>query len=88
MRRRLLTRSGRGLLANLRGQLPRKRRTEVMLHQIISATATNAPISKPLLELVDVLLWIGMVLCVLAFIAVLALKAVGNDGVMSQDGGR
>jgi hypothetical protein len=31
-----------------------------------------------------VVLWIGMVLCVLAFIAVLALKAVGNDGVMSQ----
>jgi hypothetical protein len=55
-----------------------------MLHQIISATATNAPSSKPLQELVDVLLWIGMVLCVLAFIAVLALKAVGNDGVMSQ----
>jgi hypothetical protein len=55
-----------------------------MLHQIISATATNAPSSQPLQELVDVLLWIGMVLCVLAFIAVLALKAVGNDGVMSQ----
>lgn len=60
-----------------------------MLHQIISATATNTPSSKPLQELVDVLLWIGMVLCVLAFIAVLTLRAVGShDGVMSQDGGR
>ena len=55
-----------------------------MLHQIISATATNAPIDKSLQEFVDVVLWIGMVLCVLAFIAVLALKAVGNDGVMSR----
>ena len=77
MRRRLLTRSGRGLLANLRGQLAAQRqRREVMLHQIISATATNAPIARPLQELVDVLLWIGMVLCVLAFIGFAAMRAV------------
>jgi hypothetical protein len=56
-----------------------------MLHQImlfgfsVSGTPTNAPIDKPLQQLVDVLMGTGILLCLIAFIAGAAMKAVGGQ---------